>query len=377
MPLTHSLFCILLATLAFTCPMPCQAEAPAYVTIPIYYLTDRQATAEGFASRRRYATHCRHQMYYGTAFINVKNTRRETPNESLGWQASGDRPQKFSRKDRITPAPSDAAKQAFMDLLKSALDRSGQNNLCVYVHGAEDAFEDCCQDAADLAYALKEPVVLYSWPSDPKSRGYFIDSSNNEWSQEHFNMFCRDLIALQSTRPFKVDLVAHSMGNRIVIRSLPVVHGKGLIANCELVSPDIDADICRHYVMDYPHFGGKLRLYVSNRDKMLAISQMLAGGYYRLGEAADPENRPEVSGDDFERIDFTTLDTGFTGHSIPFDLIASMIHTDAPGPGLQLVSEDAVRPNALARFAGRSQHMRSISRESSTNSKRVVKIGSN
>ncbi|HEY9714485.1 MAG TPA: alpha/beta hydrolase, partial [Chroococcales cyanobacterium] len=152
-----------------------------------------------------------------------------------------------------------------------------------------------------------------------------------------------------------------------------------LVSDWELVSPDIDADTCRHYTMNYKE-KSVIRLYVSARDKMLPLSQMLFGGYYRLGEdialvalrargshksgaheqesgtdatkaaeAMDSNLDPEL----FEKIDFTEIDQGFRGHSIPYDLIAHMIANGKPGPGLKLEPAKFVKLNRLTRLVSR------------------------
>jgi len=358
------LCCLCSTTLAKKAMAEDASPAAKYVQVPVLYVTDRQMLGETFGPRRRYPIHCQHFMYYGTAFVFVPNHHNKTQKEldalHLGWKAVDTKPLKISTKDRIDPTDPPASKLAFLDRIKSSLDQSGQEDLCIYVHGAEDAFEDSVQDAAELEYSMELPLVMYSWPSDPKMRGYFIDGSNNEWSQAHFDTFCKDLIGLRAQHPMKVILTSHSMGNRIVIRSIPVILGTGLIKQCELISPDMDADTCRHYAMGVTEGPAKIRIFVSNKDKMLPIAQMLAGGYYRLGEAANPMSIPEewkatANPELFERIDFTAVDKGFRGHSIPFDLVASIVRTNTAGPGLKLVPESEVRANRLVRFADKSE----------------------
>jgi esterase/lipase superfamily enzyme len=306
-------------------------------------------------------------MYYGTSFVRVRNRRDEAPNKlwgELGWKASEEKPGKIAEKSRIDPTDPDKSKREFLDQLKKSLDQAGGTQLCLFAHGAADGFEDCSQDAAQLEYAMKKPLVLYSWPSDPRRRGYEIDGVNCEWSQAHFDMFLKDLLALRSEHPLQVIAIAHSMGNRLVVRSLPAIYGTGLIKDCELVSPDIDAATCRHYVMGFPEIHGTLRLYVSNRDKLLPLSQLLAGGYYRMGEAANPiQHLQPVQGRFMQRIDFTALDKGLTGHSIPFELIDDMVETGKPGEGLALVEEESVTPSRFEKFAGRSQGLKSATEE--------------
>ncbi len=349
----------LVAILAF----PASAAEPAkYLTIPIYFLTDRDRQGDTFGFRRRYPFFCQHEMYYGTAFVTVKNVDHKSDQalfDQLGWKASDKKPPKIYPKDEIVLNEKDpknsSTKIAFATRLKDSLIASKQDKLCVYVHGACDGFEECTSDAADMAYHMEKPTVLYSWPSRPKWRSYFIDGSNSEWSQGHFNTFCSDLLELQSKFPMHVIFMSHSMGNRLVIRSLPITYGKGLVDEWELMSPDIDADTCRHYIMDLTPDSSKIRLFVSNKDKMLPLSQMLSGGYYRLGEASNvahvPTRLEKLAPGQIERIDFTAVDTGFIGHSIPSALVANLYHNNDPGKGLALVPETSVLPNRMVRWA--------------------------
>ena len=349
---------------------------PKYVTIPVHYLTDRQMIGETYGPRRRYAENCQHRMYYGTAFVTVPNSEHLTQSALptlLGWQLTDHKSPKISRKEKIASEPdgvsfSEANEQPeknkstgiFLEQLEKALDPNDPR-LAIFVHGAADGFEDCLQDAAILAYSVKKPMVLYSWPSDPRWRGYFIDGSNSEYSQEHFNMFCKELLALKERHSFKTIFIAHSMGNRLVVRALPAFAGTNIASSCELISPDIDTDTFRHYVMNAKSHGdAKIRLYVSNRDKMLPLSQLLAGGYYRLGEPAEVsrvnERQLQLAKDtSFERIDFTTMDTGFVGHKLPSELVGSMVNTDGPPAGFKLAPQNSVRANRIARFANRTE----------------------
>jgi esterase/lipase superfamily enzyme len=356
-------------------------QANGFVSIPVLYVTDRQMEGETFGSHRRYPGHCAHEMYYGTANVVVPNQENQKEGETfqhLGWKLSDHKPLKIATKEKIDPADYAAAKKEFFQRVTKALDRSGSNELCVYVHGACDAFEDCAQDAATMAYYLKKPTILYSWPSNPKWRSYFIDGVNSEWSQGHFDTFCRDLLAFQKEHPVQVTMVSHSMGNRLVIRALPVLYGKGLVNNWELVSPDIDAATTRHYVMGYEEGKSPIRLYVSNKDKMLPLAQLVSGGYYRLGEAANQASLPpdwkSATPALVERIDFTAIDTGITGHSIPCALIANIIKDNKPGDNLELVPETEVRANRLIRWANRSQKLSDTTGVPPEYCKRVVKV---
>jgi len=419
-----------------------------FVVVPVYFLTDRNRTGETFGSQRKYITHCKHDMYYGTAYVPVANKELKSKNEKfakLGWTTSNTLHRGPSVKRRIDDSNPVESKKQFFELIAHVLDQSGKNELGVFVHGADDAFEDAASDAAQLSYYLERPIVLYSWPSVPKMLGYMIDGGNNEYSQGHFNMFLSDLLQFREHHPLEVIMLSHSMGNRLVVRSVPLIAGTELIKDAELISPDVDEETFKHYILGMRYGkGGTLRLYVSYRDKMLPLSQMLYGGYYRLGEgvgaifdrsqlpalrsivppggaagkpasisastdsgatqppvrieasttdgAADPAEGTTINGaksgegesasppkfglsgnglsftingeggqtfdlskllNRIEGINFTALDTGFSGHSIPFKLIGSMLATDSPPPGYKLVPAKMRSGSKLARFFSR------------------------
>jgi len=355
------------------------AHIPKYLQIPILYVTDRELTGETFGTHRRYASFCQHHMYYGTEFVTVANDQAKSDSqlfERLGWKVVDKKEAKFSPKDRIDPQDPEKAKAAFFDRAQKSLDQSENRRLGVFVHGSIDAFEDASQDAAQLAYSLQTPLIMYSWPAGSHTRGYFIDGSNCEWSQEHFNTFCGDLSDFSAKHPIEVTAIAHSMGNRLLVRALHLVYDKQFVKNWELVSPDIDADTCRHYVIGLKPNGSKFRLYVSNKDKLLPVAQMLAGGYYRLGEADDPMKLPKVwetTDAPFERIDFTAVDKGFEGHTIPSELIANIVNTNSAGPGLQLVPESEVHAGRLEKFADRALKLNDAYRFPEEFCKRVLR----
>ncbi|MBX9689522.1 MAG: alpha/beta hydrolase [Candidatus Obscuribacterales bacterium] len=376
--------------------------------IPILYLTDRdQDTKDNFGSKRRYIIDCKHDMYYGTANVAIKDDEHKANpklEEQLQWRSEKKLEVDSVSCDKINPEDPDAAKKEFFQRLETALSASAGDRLCLFVHGACEGFNDAALDAASMAYALEYPLVLYSWPSVPKTFSYEVDSGNNEWSQAHFNMFIKDLLEFRKEHKLHLVIVSHSMGNRLVIRSAALLAGTQLVKDAELVSPDIDAETFKHYVLGMENQGATLRLYSSTKDKMLALSQMVAGGYYRLGEGvgtafngmkfdqkksdsqivqSDTDSGTTVSGSLLpahkrglaERIDFTAVDEGFRGHSIPFQVLASMIRNDNPGKGLSLISSTPGKGSALSHFMSWSHKLGKIDDQGDRDlCKKIVKV---
>lgn len=375
------------------------------VSIPLLYLTDRnlEEGKENYGSKRKYIIDCKHDMYYGTANVLVKNYEHKTDKElfeHLGWKEEKKGDPDIVACDKIDDKDPDKAKADFFKRIESTLAASGSDRLCLFVHGACEGFDDAAQDAAALAYSVEYPVVFYSWPSVPKTLKYVVDGGNNEWSQEHFNMFLNDLLQFRNEHKIHLIIVSHSMGNRLVMRAAHLLERTQLVRDAELVSPDIDAETFKHYILGMENQGAVIRLYTSSQDKMLALSQMVYGGYYRLGEGVGsvfsglstgkkPKEEPDKiisenasSGDHLphhkkgmaERIDFTEVDEGFRGHSIPFDMLASMIRNDVPGKGLKLVSATPGKGSSLARFMSWSHKLGKIDDEGDTDlCKKIVK----
>lgn len=359
--------------------------APKYVLIPVHYLTDRNRNGDYYGPDRRYTLNCQHHMYYGTAYIPVKNTEGWMPDatfEKLGWQSANKIKSKISRKDLIAAATPVEEKTLFLQSLLQDMQKFGRNHLCLFLHGAADPFEDAAEDAAQLAYYMHCPMVIYAWPSLGKLRRYRVDEGNIEWSQKHFNTFCQDLQTLASNHPFTATLVAHSMGNRLLARGVPALQNTGMITDVAMVSPDIDAETFKHYVMGYHNNGVKVRLYVSNKDKVLPFTQMLYGGYYRLGEGvgsvlsmvstpqqlfnfSDPSSEIKTAGEveqehpdslpdealQLENIDFTAIDPGIVGHHFPYKLVSNMSRTNQPGANLRLEKSEEGKGNLFSRFS--------------------------
>ncbi len=274
------------------------------IVIPVLYVTDRNEDGSTFGSKRKYPLGCKHDMYYGTALVEIPaNTRDlaskdevqggndstensvQTDSERLDWKLTEKYADKESQKDKIKDTSPASEKAKFFERLEAELDKAKTDSLVVYVHGGASPFEDCAWDAANFEYQFACPTILYSWPSVGNFDSYRVDEGNAEWSQEHYNAFLQDLEAFSKHRKINVTLVAHSMGNRLVARSVGVLkNGGAFLKDVELASPDIDAETFAHYVMHYRNHGVKARLYLSDKDKILSATQWLYGGYYRLGE---------------------------------------------------------------------------------------------
>jgi esterase/lipase superfamily enzyme len=375
-----------------------------FVSIPILYMTDRAVCRQIFGPARKTEHDSIYDQYCGQLDYILPNSARRTADGSwntLGWRTAN-KPRRLPLSHSLLECKQDEdVYDLFAQSIAKAAKDSGSNEIFLCVHGFNTSFTTAARDAARLAYNVKRPVVLYSWPSTAKLLQYAVDSGNNEWSQEHFNRLMEALIDLKAETGIKINLVAHSMGNRLAVRSIPVISGKHLFDQVFLVDPDFDAETFFHYVIRYKpsrKIAGddldekmKVRILFSRKDRALPMAQLIFGGYTRLGQAADnmietlinPVQVPELlentadfivkhsplasdsdstkmSGthphmrDKFEWIDFTAIDHGIIGHSIPYAMIASLWSCGQPGEGLALIKDKADAASGLTTMIAKS-----------------------
>ena len=366
-----------------------------YVRIPILYMTDRSLNEDeshSFGNQRNPETDSLYDVFCGNASVSLENHRDKSPNEvrnALGWsfQEKDEEPSHTFLDGKVSAWSN---LDRFAEEIKKVCQKTGKNEICIFVHGFKNTFDGAATKAARLSYAMEMPVLLYSWPSRAKLFQYIVDTGNNEWSQEHFNRLEEKLYELKTKHGLKVILVAHSMGNRLVMRSAPILEDKQLFDQVFLVDPDLDSQTFLHYVARYVHkkilvSHGKMRILFSTKDNALPFAQKLFGGYTRLGQGADailesffnPKNMLPALIDagksvldtdnlnfrwllgadnkdgtaanlflkDIDWIDFSILDHGIIGHSVPFRLIANLAETSKPGEGLELVDEEVAVAN--------------------------------
>jgi esterase/lipase superfamily enzyme len=403
------------ALLLLTCSSAWASDCAAskYVSVPVLYLTDRAASPKGFGSQRKTEVGTAiYNLNFGKLNCSVKNSlgkKLVDKQKQLEWVES-------NKKDHltITPLPGSGTDNSYQELGKAvsqAALKSDSKEVFVIIHGYNTTFASAAKSAAQLAYSVERPVVVFDWPSKGKVFQYEVDSGNNEWSQEHFDRLLEEMKALKDRTGIKLNLLAHSMGNRLAIRSAPVLKGQHLFDHIYLVDPDFDAETFVHYLIRYARSnnladnsttGGdnadptKVQILFSHRDRALPLAQCLFGGYTRLGQAADlmlstvfnPLSVTEGFGIQkndlpadaavstaatattaasdaaaksasellsrwsmkFEWIDFTVLDHGVIGHTIPFQLIANLWSGNDAGEGLKLVDSPNNEPNPLSRL---------------------------
>ena len=350
------------------------------IRIPVFFVTDRNqieekknSTKVEFGNERQYIGMDRDDPHLGVAYCvidNIENKPKTARWDELGWTES----------ERTEEGPDGTTLTSGADYLDiqnkfydSVYQRGIQNKdheLDVFVPGYMSTFDSGLRSAARLAYYADRPMILYSWCSKGEFAQYISDLANVEWSQDHFNYMINRLSRdAEKDPPLRVRLYAHSMGNKIVLRAVPVLKACKTLVEVGLVCPDIDNGVVYQYAKKFFDGNQKLivRLYESKHDRMLKLSQFAHGGYKRLGEdrkpldamlpvgtlvPLPPDAIPDAVADQnvrnrsillrrIQTIDFSDLDIGAVGHRIPVEVLASLSATGEPGPGLKMVLQRA------------------------------------
>lgn len=162
----------------------------------------------------------------------------------------------------------------------------------VYVHGYNTTFDEAARRARKLRdrTGFAGPIIVFSWPSQGRLGRYMWDEENALWTQPYFDWLLTALIHREEIG--EVVLVAHSMGNRIALRSLveadrsfPVLAGQE-IRTVILASPDVDRAIVeRDYLGALARDGRQTTIHASRADTALR-SSWAAHGYARAGDTA-------------------------------------------------------------------------------------------
>ena len=287
------------------------ADRPSPRRIDVFFLTDRAAETDGdvyFGAERG-------EISFGITRVGIppghQLGRQEEPS-LLKFEWSPDEHKHIKVQNILPLSP-----EEFSQRIARAVADSPERKMMVFVHGYNVEFAEANRLLAQFANDLKfdGPVVLFSWPSRGSLTAYVVDETNAEWSQAHFTRFLATL--LDEIPDINIYLFGHSMGNRIIGRSVNALAGdrpaSHLAAFREMImiAPDIDADVFREDMAPrLVRTGIHLTVYASSKDRALMASKAFHG-YKRAGDAGD--GLLVVEG--VETVDASDASGGLLGHS--------------------------------------------------------------
>lgn len=167
----------------------------------------------------------------------------------------------------------------------------------VYIHGFNNTFEDAAFRTAQIKYdtGFDGPAFFYSWPANGKLTDYLSDQEDADLSVQAVTDFIRE-IRLQMPEDVEVNLIAHSMGSRIMGQAMfrlaqdQAVIDAGGFGHIIFASGDLDRCLFAEWVGASRTIAEDVTLYMSEKDKAVQLSDMLRK-LSVLGREDDPKGR--------------------------------------------------------------------------------------
>jgi len=201
------------------------------------------------------------------------------------------------RTDFIIAAPmSYGSEEAFRQAIDAALARRppGERRILLFVHGYNTTFSAAtarlAQFVEDTGY--RGVPVLFSWPSEGRTIAYVHDINSAMAVRDHLAEV-KDV--LNATDAQTYDVLAHSMGNLLVMETLRTLsltgdfNRLGRLGIVILAAPDIDLDLFVNQLRAVPPERRRFTVLISRDDRALAVSRRIAGGVPRVGNAPPDE----------------------------------------------------------------------------------------
>jgi esterase/lipase superfamily enzyme len=278
-----------------------------YSIVRIFYATDRAKAVNGGYSGARNPDE---QLHLGTCDVTIPRDHRMGALESPRWWRFDFK--RNPRKHITLQQVNELSSASFFSMLQGSVMADRDRSVLIFIHGFWVSFEDAARRTAQLSYDLgfKGAPILYSWPSAGRMSGYLSDEATIEWTKPHLSNFLRQVA--NSTEVSRIHIIAHSMGNRALVKVLDStsVLGKPLFSQIVLTAPDIDSGEFLQLASRIRSTAERITLYASSNDKAISVSKTLHA-YPRAGESG--ENIVVVTG--LDTVDASTVDTSLTGHS--------------------------------------------------------------
>jgi esterase/lipase superfamily enzyme len=159
-----------------------------------------------------------------------------------------------------------------------------KNQALVFVHGYNVSFESALRRAGQLTRDLNfdGPVFVFSWTGGDRAfTSYVANRDEAEFASEQLRQFLVTIVA--ETNVGRINFVAHSMGNLVLLRALERIVGQGElraeIGEVIAAAPDVDRDRFVQLIRTIQAKAGSARftLYATQSDWALRVSSFLTG----------------------------------------------------------------------------------------------------
>jgi esterase/lipase superfamily enzyme len=260
-------------------------------------------------------------LRYGSCLVTVPKSVRlgKTRLSPLHRLTSSGAPTAFTLAQH-SPLTAGAQWQEIQQALTA--DDTGRRTVLVYIHGYRTTFVEAALRAAQLHADLKVPGVtaFYSWPSSGNTGDYWADEEAVQYSERYLCEFLRELCLRSGAE--KVNVLAHSMGNRALLRvAMRAAEGamsaRGIrFGHVILAAADVGRRFFQTEAPSYGSIADGVTMYTSSHDKALRSSAIVHRGP-RAGFTPPATVVRDIDTIDASRIDLSLLGHGYYAAARP------------------------------------------------------------
>lgn len=225
----------------------------------------------------------------------------------------------WSQKMQITEVENFANDGDFITKLRSSLSETDDRSILLYIHGYNTRFESAVIRAAQIGHDLEiqGQMALFSWPSSGSPLGYIADQNRADASEACLEKYIEVLANRAGAN--KINVIAHSMGNRVFSRVVDKFQnltrrGKIELGVVILAAPDVDRDTFNSLASAFPSLSENTTMYVSSKDKALQLSGHLQS-FPRAGYTPPVSVYPGIDTIQVGNVDVSLLGIGHNYHS--------------------------------------------------------------
>jgi esterase/lipase superfamily enzyme len=286
--------------------------------ITVFFGTDR--TREDTERHKSFGAGRGRELELGSALLTVPKSHGRGQVERPLWDFFKEDPTKHFviAKDGVTIFSSVEDFIARIKAERGTL-AAFNDHAFVFVHGFNVTFEGALYRTAQIAYDLGTTIdgvhaqfgvpFAFSWPSKGSLTAYGADEDSARISVARLKPFLK--LVVENSGAKNVHVIAHSMGNQIVLRTLqalalerPDIRFNQIV----LAAPDVDRDEFEEIAKSVSAVAQGVTLYASSTDVALNVSKRFRAGQIRAGDVGDtgPAILPGV-----DSIDISAASTDF------------------------------------------------------------------
>lgn len=286
------------------------SEQGAVKTVRILYATDRkpiykQAAQAPFDLTQMFSNELDSTLLHlGCLEVEVRSTgtsqavgNYSTGIKQLFEQRVQDRPVTVKK---FTPIAQPVDFKDSKRLVFRSDEVSGYERALLYIHGYNNGFADAVRHAANIAATADYTgqIYLFSWPSTQRVVNYAPDMDLAEQSEVHLSAFLKAIAS--SGDLVGLDIVAHSMGSQILLRTLdglrPMLDrrlsradrfDRFRLGQIVFAAPDVSSLVFAQKVQPFTYFADRVTVYASGNDGVLGLSSWLRAQVPRAGYIAN------------------------------------------------------------------------------------------